>query len=129
VALCDIDNFKAVNDRHGHDTGDRVLRFVGRLLRDALPPHVFVARYGGEEFVCLFEGADVAKAAELLDAARVRLSERVLRDQTSDAPIGTVTFTAGVAMVAEDPAAALRSADEALYSAKKAGKDRVATSG
>lgn len=128
VALCDIDDFKSVNDRHGHDTGDRVLRFVARLLRDSLPSQVFVARYGGEEFVCLFEGEDIARAAELLDTARQRLGERVLRDQSSGAPIGAVTFTAGIATVGNDPAAALRAADEALYAGKKAGKDRIATS-
>lgn len=129
IALCDIDNFKLVNDRHGHDTGDRVLRFVARLLRDALPAQVFVARYGGEEFVCLFDGVDVARAAELLDAARVKLGERVLRDQASGESIGSVTFTAGIAPVGNDPAAALRAADEALYSGKKAGKNCVSTAG
>jgi diguanylate cyclase len=126
VALCDIDDFKAINDRHGHDTGDRVLRFVARLLRDALPRQVFVARYGGEEFVCLFEGVEVPRAIALLDAARVKLGDRVLRDQNSDAPIGSVTFSAGVAVLGDDTAAALRVADEALYFAKNTGKDRVA---
>lgn len=128
VALCDIDDFKLVNDSHGHDTGDRVLRFVAKLLREALPRQVYVARYGGEEFVCLFDGIAVAQAVEMLDEARTRLRGRVLRDQVSGRPIQTVTFTAGVAGIVDDANAALRTADEALYAAKEAGKDRVTTS-
>ncbi len=125
IALCDIDNFKAVNDQHGHETGDRVLRFVARLLRDALPRQVYVARYGGEEFVCLFEGVDVDRAVAMLDRVREKLGDRLLRDQTSDVPIGKITFSAGIAALGDDTATALRAADEALYFAKKAGKDRV----
>jgi diguanylate cyclase len=128
LALCDIDNFKAINDRHGHHTGDRVLRFVGRTLSEFLGRRVMVARYGGEEFVCLFQGADAEEAADTLDACRVRLRDRLLRDQTTDLPIGRVSFSAGVTAVTGDTADALRIADELLYAAKHAGKDRVVTS-
>jgi len=125
VALCDIDNFKVVNDRHGHDTGDRVLRYVARQLRDNLDPDIVVGRYGGEEFVCLFEDMAPADSAALLDKVRTALSGRTLRNQATDEPIGSITFSAGVALVADDPAQALRSADAALYAAKHEGKDRV----
>ncbi len=125
VALCDIDNFKVVNDRHGHDAGDRVLRYVARQLRDNLDPEVVVARYGGEEFACLFEDLAPADAAAMLDAVRATLSSRSLRSQETGAAIGTITFSAGVARLADDPAYALRSADAALYAAKNEGKDRV----
>jgi diguanylate cyclase len=125
LALCDIDNFKAINDRHGHHTGDRVLRFVGKTLREYLGRRVTVARYGGEEFVCLFEGADAEEAADTLDACRAQLRDRMLRDQTTNMPIGRISFSAGVTGIAGDPADALRLADELLYSAKHAGKDRV----
>jgi diguanylate cyclase len=128
LALCDIDNFKAVNDRHGHNTGDRVLRFVGSAMREFLGRRVLVARYGGEEFVCLFEGSDAEDAADTLDACRARLHDRMLCDQTSGLPIGRISFSAGVVSVEGDPADALRSADELLYAAKRAGKDRVMTS-
>jgi len=127
LALCDIDNFKAINDRHGHHTGDRVLRFVGRTLREFLGRRVTVARYGGEEFVCLFEGSDAESAAETLDACRARLRERLLRDQTTNLPIGRISFSAGVATIEADSADALRIADELLYAAKRAGKDQVVT--
>ena len=125
VALCDIDNFKVVNDRHGHDTGDRVLRYVARQLRENLDPDIIVARYGGEEFACLFDDLAPADSAALLDKVRVALRGRTLRNQTTDEPIGSITFSAGVAPVSDDPAQALRSADAALYAAKHEGKDRV----
>jgi diguanylate cyclase len=128
LALCDIDNFKAINDRHGHQTGDRVLRFVGRTLSEFLGRRVTVGRYGGEEFICLFEGSDAEDAADTLDACRARLRERMLRDQTTDLPIGRISFSAGVTTIAGDPGDALRIADELLYAAKHAGKDQVVTS-
>jgi len=130
LALCDIDNFKAINDRHGHHTGDRVLRFVARMLREDLGRRVLVARYGGEEFVALFEGADAEDAADQLDATRKRLRERMLRDQGTNLPIGKISFSAGVALIEGDPNEALQLADERLYAAKHAGKDQVSiTSG
>jgi len=129
VALCDIDNFKVVNDRHGHDTGDRVLRYVARQLRDNLDPQVVVARYGGEEFVCLFEDMVPAQAAAMLDQVRTALRGRSLRSQETGDPIGSITFSAGVALVTDDPAQALRAADAALYAAKHEGKDRVIAAG
>ncbi|WP_163460306.1 diguanylate cyclase domain-containing protein, partial [Escherichia coli] len=79
--------------------------------------------YGGEEFVCLFEGADAEEAADRLDDCRARLRERLLRDQTTDLPIGRISFSAGVAPITGDHADALRLADDLLYAAKHAGKD------
>jgi diguanylate cyclase len=127
LALCDIDDFKTINDRHGHHTGDRVLRFVAQQLQAALGRHVVVGRHGGEEFVCLFETSTVEEAAELLDGCRQRLRDRALRDQTSGLSIGRISFSAGVAAITSDAAPALRLADELLYAAKHAGKDRVVT--
>lgn len=125
VALCDIDNFKLVNDRHGHETGDRVLRYVAKQLRDNLDSKIMVGRYGGEEFVCLFEDVTPTAAATMLDKVRDALKQRTLRDQETGEAIGSITFSAGVACVGSDPVQALRSADTALYSAKGAGKDRI----
>jgi diguanylate cyclase len=125
LALCDIDNFKAINDGHGHETGDRVLRFVAQLLREQLDRRAFVARYGGEEFVCLFQGVGVDAAVAALDAARIALSHRSLRDQSSGAAIGAITFSAGVAAADGDATAALREADSLLYAAKRQGKDQI----
>ncbi|KQT34755.1 hypothetical protein ASG29_00915 [Sphingomonas sp. Leaf412] len=125
VALCDIDDFKNVNDQHGHGTGDRVLKFVARLLRSELGDHAVVARYGGEEFVCLFEGYDVDQAVALVDGARERLVSRSLANQQTGRTIGRLALSAGVAAVVGDARDALRLADTALYAAKRAGKNRV----
>lgn len=129
LALCDIDDFKRINDRHGHETGDRVLRFVAKTLKQELRGKALVSRYGGEEFACLFADGDLASACEALDGIRERLKLRTLVDRTSGQPIGTLTFSAGLTAIAHQPRDALRAADTALYAAKRAGKDRVELAG
>ncbi|MEH3102108.1 GGDEF domain-containing protein [Sphingomonas adhaesiva] len=126
VALCDIDDFKQVNDSHGHSAGDRVLRFVGDFLRTHLGRGTMVARYGGEEFACLFEGETPHGAHARLDAVREKLSTRSLVNQETAAPIGIVTFSGGVAPILnQDAQAAMQDADTALYAAKRSGKNTV----
>lgn len=127
VAICDIDDFKAINDRLGHDTGDRVLKLVAGHLTRTLKGVAFVARHGGEEFACLFEGLSIDAAAERLDDARAALAERQLVDQTSGEGIGQLSFSAGIAPVGDCAAAAMRAADEAMYLAKRRGKNRIVT--
>lgn len=126
LALCDIDLFKKVNDMHGHDTGDRVIRAVGQAL-DRISDNCHVARHGGEEFVLLFRGLDLAGATRMLDAARERMANRHFVDKVSGKPIGGVTFSGGVTDVFAHPdlSGALRAADEALYRAKEAGRNRI----
>jgi len=84
VALCDIDDFKRINDQHGHDTGDRVLNLVARHLKVTLGTDVLVARHGGEEFACLFESYTLHAARHALDGAREALGERRFVDQNTD---------------------------------------------
>jgi diguanylate cyclase (GGDEF)-like protein len=129
VALVDIDMFKAYNDTYGHLAGDDCLAKVAGALQQEADGYgdLTVARYGGEEFVCLFEGADAEDAADTLDACRKSLRDRLLRDQTTNLPIGRISFSAGVVTIEDDSADALRIADELLYAAKRAGKDQVAT--
>jgi diguanylate cyclase len=126
LALCDIDLFKQVNDRHGHETGDRVIRAVGEAL-DRISDHCHVARHGGEEFALLFRGLDLGAAARELDAARARFSVRHFVDKVSGRPIGAITFSGGIvdAFAYPDLSSALRAADEALYRAKERGRNRV----
>ena len=125
IALCDVDDFKAINDRHGHETGDRVLKLVARKLTAGLGAKVLVARHGGEEFACLFEDCRPDHAFAALDRVRGKLGARSLIDQNSGDGIGRLTFSAGIAMLGDDVAATMRAADAALYSAKRAGKDRI----
>ena len=127
VAFCDIDNFKAINDAHGHEAGDRVLKVIADTLAQISNDHCHVARHGGEEFVMLFRGLSPAEAAARLDDARERLADRRLINRKTDTPFGVVTFSGGVADLFgyPDPRAALKAADEALYRAKESGRNRV----
>lgn len=126
LALCDIDFFKKVNDTHGHETGDRVIRAVGQAL-DRISDRCHVARHGGEEFALLFRGLNVDGALASLDAARERFAARHFVDKISGKPIGDVTFSGGVVDVFgfETMSDALRAADEALYRAKESGRNRI----
>jgi len=127
VAFCDIDHFKKVNDTHGHDAGDRVIRLIAESLRRITNDNCHVARHGGEEFVMLFRGLSTKEAKLRLDEAREELASRNLVNRRTDEPIGQITFSAGVANVFgfSDPRAALKAADEALYKAKQTGRNQV----
>ena len=129
VALCDIDNFKAINDVHGHDAGDRVLRQVALTLSAISDETCHVARHGGEEFVAVMRGRTLEQARDTLDGARIAMAARRLVNRATDKAFGRVTFSAGVALVQSfgEPSEALRAADIALYEAKKGGRNRVLT--
>jgi diguanylate cyclase len=118
VALIDLDDFKAYNDRHGHQAGDRLLREAVATWTDLLDDGEVLARYGGEEFAVLLPN-------RTLSEARTRLN--LLREATP----GHQTFSAGVATwdSSTDPAAALAAADEAMYDAKRSGRNRVCLAG
>lgn len=128
VAICDIDRFKSVNDRFGHETGDGLLRAVASVLGECAQDGCFVARHGGEEFVLLLRGLTRPDAVARLDQARTALSERRFISRQTKQPIGMISFSAGIAdVLAEaDPRQALALADAALYRAKSAGCNRVA---
>jgi diguanylate cyclase len=127
VAFCDIDHFKRINDTHGHDAGDRVLKAVAQTLAKISNDKCHVARHGGEEFVVLLRGKALNEAWEVLDTARQTMAERRLVNRASDVPFGQVTFSGGIADVFAhgDPRAALKAADEALYRAKAEGRNRI----
>lgn len=127
VAFCDIDHFKRINDRHGHDTGDRMLKAVATSLSAISGENCHVARHGGEEFVMLFRGNTPEQAFERLDGLREALAARNFVNRHNDQPIGRVTFSAGIAdaFAYHDPREALRAADRALYKAKETGRNRI----
>ncbi|MBS0254803.1 MAG: diguanylate cyclase [Proteobacteria bacterium] len=127
VAFCDIDHFKRINDTHGHDAGDRVLKAVAQTLAKISNDKCHVARHGGEEFVVLLRGKSVNEAWEVLDGAREAMADRRLVNRASDMPFGQVTFSGGIADVFAhgDPRVALKAADEALYRAKAEGRNRI----
>ncbi len=125
LAICDIDHFKAINDSHGHDAGDRVLRVIAQNLARISNDRCHVARHGGEEFVVLFRDKPLGDARAALDALRQELAARHFVNRATDTPIGQVTFSGGLADVFEytDRSAALRAADAALYRAKEGGRN------
>jgi diguanylate cyclase len=127
LAFCDVDHFKVVNDRHGHDAGDRILKLIASALASISDNNCHVARHGGEEFVLLFRGKTLAQAIDRLDGARKDLARRRLVDRETDQAIGQITFSAGVAdaMAYAGPEDALRAADEALLRAKNKGRNMV----
>jgi diguanylate cyclase len=127
LALCDLDGFKAVNDRHGHEVGDRVLRMFAAALEEGCAAQL-VGRWGGEEFIIVLDEADPDAAAALLDTVREAVAMRRPRVRETGEPLGAITFSAGVARITQDGFdAALRDADGLLYAAKVAGRNRVLT--
>lgn len=126
LVIADLDDFKDVNDRHGHPVGDVVLREFAGVLRETLREADIAGRWGGEEFILILTGTDLEGA--------VRLSERVreeLRNRAILAPDGTpisITASFGVAAFPQAPSEGelVAAADAALYAAKRDGKDRVA---
>jgi diguanylate cyclase (GGDEF)-like protein len=127
MALLDIDLFKKFNDTFGHQEGDAVLqRVAGLMRRRARPGQDIPCRYGGEEFVMIYPGTSLPEAIQLADAMRAE-SEKDLKggNQTEQRPI---TFSIGVSaypMGARDQRQLIHQADEALYVAKKNGRNRV----
>lgn len=131
VAFCDIDHFKRINDTHGHDAGDRVIKAIAETLATISNDNCHVARHGGEEFVMLFRGLTPREAQERLDRTREQLANRQLINRKTDEPFGQVTFSGGVADVFgyANPREALGAADEALYKAKESGRNRILLAG
>ncbi len=127
VAFCDIDHFKQVNDTHGHDAGDRVLKLVAQSLARISNDNCHVARHGGEEFVVLFRDMALADATAQLDQLREEMAQRRLVNRATDVAFGQITFSGGIADVFAFPdrRAALRAADTALYRAKQEGRNRI----
>lgn len=127
VAFCDIDHFKRVNDTHGHDTGDRVIRLIADTLSRISDEKCHVARHGGEEFVMLFRGLPLSEVKKRLDDVREGMADRQLINRNTDQPLGQITFSAGIADIFDYPDArsAMKAADDALYAAKEAGRNQV----
>jgi two-component system cell cycle response regulator len=130
VALCDVDFFKAYNDRYGHLAGDDVLRQVAAAISSGLRGGDAAYRYGGEEFLIVLPEQNAEDAAATTDRLR-RTVEGLGIPHADGTPKGVVTISAGVAMSAEaeDADALLKAADTALYAAKEAGRNRVSRAG
>ena len=130
LVMLDIDHFKQFNDQYGHPLGDRVLQHVGQVLRDALPANAFAARYGGEEFCVVLEHcADLTVANAFAEQLRLKVQSLRIKARGTDTVLDTVTASFGVAFT--EPGDNLESlvtrADDALYQAKRNGRNQVHT--
>jgi two-component system cell cycle response regulator len=127
VAMIDIDHFKPVNDTHGHDVGDDVLREVSDRLRRVIRASDLVARFGGEEFVIVMPDTDIELAETVSKRLRAEIADTPFAIDQLEAGLN-VTVSIGVAAIGspgETPVAMLKRADEALYEAKRGGRNKV----
>ena len=123
LALVDIDHFKKINDTYGHPAGDAVLREMSARLRDISNDAIIVARYGGEEFAIIFDG-EVKEAANIMERLRLTIAGKTIE---AEGHTISITISSGVARITSDERVGklVRRSDEALYSAKVGGRNRV----
>ena len=128
MLICDIDDFKRLNDRLGHAAGDELLIGIARVLNDAIRETDFLARYGGEEFVVLAPDTDLRGAVMLAEKVREAVAAgSYILDSTHQ--LTKVTVSIGVAQYAGSRKRFFQAADQALYRAKAAGKNCVMAEG
>jgi diguanylate cyclase (GGDEF)-like protein len=126
VLMIDVDDFKQFNDRHGHPAGDEALRAFGGVLRSCMREGDVAARYGGEEFAVLLRGVDASVASVVAERIRARTESTIVA--LAPGMTDRITVSIGIANAPDqglDRVSLLRVADEALYQAKAAGRNRV----
>jgi diguanylate cyclase (GGDEF)-like protein len=135
LLLLDIDNFKQFNDRYGHQVGDDCLRAVAAALRGIVRATDIAARYGGEEIAVVLPATDTAGAVDVAEKARSAVEALQITHECNPAGAGWVTASVGVATALSRhggtmrmPESLLLAADNALYKAKREGRNQVATS-
>lgn len=129
IMLVDIDHFKQVNDNHGHQTGDTVLKEVAEQLQNSVRPYDIVGRYGGEEFLILLPECCVDEAMDVADRVRRSVSEAIFEIGDTAIPITiSLGLTACDGKKPVNVDSLIRHADDALYQAKKNGRNRVIVS-
>lgn len=125
VVMLDLDHFKRVNDTYGHLTGDFVLREFARLASLRIRREELLARYGGEEFVVVLPEMDLQEACEFAEAVRKSIEDHVFRFEGVTLRLTASLGVAAMASAMTRPEALIVAADEALYRAKREGRNRV----
>jgi diguanylate cyclase len=127
LMIIDIDQFKEINDKHGHQIGDKVLQFLASVLKKNFKGKDLVARYGGDEFAVIIENAPRAGVMSVAETIRKQVEESKLRRTDTGEPLGKVTVSVGYDCIQADdsPNTVMDRADKALYEAKKQGRNRV----
>ena len=130
LILCDIDHFKSINDRYGHEAGDAVLRSVARTLQATLRATDLLGRWGGEEFLAVLVDTDTSRAVDVAERMRANVAATPLDGMSERATISIgVSTKQNFEVVALAWDALLKEADAHLYQAKSAGRNRVAAAG
>ncbi|MBM7059753.1 GGDEF domain-containing protein [Pseudomonas sp. UL073] len=128
LVILDIDHFKQFNDQYGHPLGDRVLQHVGQLLRDLLPTRAMAARYGGEEFCIILRDCDGTHSMRgFAEQLRLKIQALRVKVRRTDQLLDTITASFGLAMAqpGDNLESLLTRADDALYQAKRNGRNQV----
>lgn len=127
VAMADIDHFKRINDKHGHQTGDQVIKKFAELLSEHARPTDLVARYGGEEFAIVLPKTASGSAFQLAERIRSQFQKIKLTDPETGKSIGNVTASFGIAEIHDEETAMqlIRRADRKLYESKRKGRNRT----
>jgi diguanylate cyclase len=127
LLMADIDHFKRFNDTYGHSIGDDVLRVVAANIKAALRADAVACRYGGEEFAVILRNADAASSKMVAERIREAVSSKELKKRSTDQVLGRVTISIGVVQLRDGESAAelIERADECMYAAKHAGRNRV----
>ncbi|MHA1570317.1 MAG: diguanylate cyclase [Alphaproteobacteria bacterium] len=128
LLMLDIDHFKKFNDTYGHSLGDMVLKQVAHCLKACVKGRDITARFGGEEFVILLPETGVQNAATVAEQVRKSVCGKKITMRSTGKTLGRITLSVGVAQLRppEDTASLLQRADEAMYQAKKNGRNQVA---
>jgi diguanylate cyclase (GGDEF)-like protein len=130
LVMLDVDHFKSINDTYGHPAGDAVLVQVARAALDSLRKEDVFARYGGEEFAVICRGLDVPRARQLAERLRAAVSStRTVHEGHTLAVTASLGVAGRLEVGAETPAELIASADQALYEAKRSGRNRVVDNG
>lgn len=124
LGILDLDHFKSINDGYGHQAGDKVLKIIANVLRKGLRGDDFIARFGGEEFVILMPASELGAGARLINRLREAIERCPFHFKGQRV---TITVSAGLAMFrpGDNPDVVLKRADQALYRAKDAGRNRM----
>jgi diguanylate cyclase len=125
LIMLDIDHFKSINDKFGHPTGDKVLRYVASMIRNTLRGDDFVARFGGEEFAIILPNTVLANGEAVAENIRKKLSARPLTRGGDKLSLGHITASFGLTryILDEDSRNVIKRADENLYKAKQNGRN------
>jgi len=124
LLMFDLDHFKRVNDTHGHEAGDALLKAVGQTLLQGLRPIDIVGRWGGEEFLVLMPDVNALGLGDLAERCRVLIAQTSVATESSRVSV-TASIGATVLSHSDTADAAIRRADELMYQSKRSGGDRT----